>query len=468
MRTDILNAAHYRRFGVTVLVLTLPSMAWAQASPAPAAAVASPSIGAGQSPSAGHTTVTLTPFELFDMADAASKRGDYRTAESAWRALMLNIDAELRIEARFRLAMMLANQQHKLREAAVLLRQILDEKPRAARVRIELARIQAQLGHAGSAARELRAAEATGLPPEVERAVRFYAQALDQQRRSGANFEVSLAPDSNVNRATASSTLNTTIGNLTLNPAARAQSGIGAIVRGQAFLRKPVSTRVNMLAQLSGSANVYRASAFDDFILSPQAGPELNLGQNRLSLTAGPAWRWYGAVPYSFSVAANTAWLHAVGKRGQLRMNASFASVTNRRDPLESGDVYSLSAGVDRAFSARFGGGVQLSAVRQTARDPGYATANGSVSVYLFREAGKTTIALNLSYSHLEADQRLLLFLNRRIDDDLAAVVTGTFRNIRFGSISPLLRLRAERNISNIQIYNYRKISAEIGIATAF
>src|SRR6185369_6860231 len=101
--------------------------------------------------------------------------------------------------------------------AAVEMRRILDEQPGAARVRLELARIDAQLGNLSAARRELRAAQAAGLPPEVERAVRFYATALQASRPFGGSIELALAPDSNINRATRADTLGTVIGNFTLN-----------------------------------------------------------------------------------------------------------------------------------------------------------------------------------------------------------------------------------------------------------
>ena len=413
-------------------------------------------------------TAHLSAVQLFSFADAARDRGDYATAELAYRALATNPDIELRTEARFRLAMVLATQEHKLREAAIELRKILDEKPDAARVRLELARIDALLGRLNAAGRELRAAQASGLPPEVERAVRFYAQALDARRPVGGSLEVSLAPDSNVNRATASPTLGPVIGDFTLNPDAQAHSGLGGAVRGQGFARLPLSHTVSLLSRLSGSANVYRATEFDDLIVAPQLGPDITLGQGRLSLAAGSAWRWYGAVPYSFSLTANANWEHPLGRRAQLRLDAGFASIDNRRNELESGEAWTAAAGVDRAFSAQFGGGMQVSGQRQTAKDPGYATAGLEVGGYLFREWGKTTVALNWSYNHLEADQRLALFAQRRVDNSFSAGINATFRQIRVGSIAPIARFRFERNASNVQLYDYRRFAGEIGIATAF
>lgn len=412
--------------------------------------------------------ITLSASELFAFADRARDSGDFATAESAYRALSGNPDIELRTEARFRLAMMLADNQQKYREAATELRRILDDKPKAARVRLELARMQAMLGNLGAAEREFRAAEANGLPPEVEQMVRFYANALNARKPFGGSIEVAIAPDSNINRATKSDTLGTVIGDFALNEDAKARSGIGLALRGQAYARLPLGAKTNLLARLSGSADLYRQSAFDDFILGGQVGPEFTSGRDRISLSAGPTWRWYGTDPYSFSIGGSASWQHPLGKRAQLRVEGSAARVNNRRNDLQDANSFSLAVGVDRAFSARFGGGLQFSASREAARDPGYATASGAVNAYLFREIGKTTAVVAGGYSHLEADERLFLYPNRRVEDRFTASLSATFRALRIGSFAPLARIKFERNRSAIEIYDFNRIAGEVGITSAF
>ena len=152
---------------------------------------------------------SLTVAQLFALADAARAHGDFDTAGTAYRALARHSGLQLRTEARFRLGMMLADNERRYREAAVEFRRILDETPHATRVRLELARMNALLGEASVAQRELRSAAADGLPPEVAQTVRFYTNALEARRKIGGGFEIALAPDSNVNRATRSSSLTT-------------------------------------------------------------------------------------------------------------------------------------------------------------------------------------------------------------------------------------------------------------------
>lgn len=437
------------RFLAVVVAMGLAAAAQAQETPPPA-------------------TVTLTPVELFAFADRAREAGDYAVAEKAYRALAANPDVELRTEARFRLGMMLADDQKRYRDAAVEFRAILDEKPGAARVRLELARMHALLGNLASAEREFRAAEAAGLPPEVDQMVRFYANALSSRKPFGGSFEVAVAPDSNINRATRSDTLGTVIGDFDLNRDARARSGIGLSLRGQAYYRAALGKDVKLLTRLSASGDIYRASDFDDIAVSAQTGPELAAGKDRITLSLGPTWRWYGMEPYSLSLGGGLAWQHPMGKRGQLRLEGAVNKVDNRRNDLQDGETYSLSASLDRAFTSRAGGGLQVYGLRDDARDPGYATITGGVGGYLFREFGKTTAVFSLGYSHLEADERLFLYPRRRIENRYTASLAGTFRSLRVGSFAPFARLRWERNASSIEIYDYGRVAAEMGVTTAF
>jgi tetratricopeptide (TPR) repeat protein len=431
-----------------VIVLAAPAAALAEEPPASAA--------------------TLSAPQLFAFADAARDAGDFATAEAAYRALATNPDLQLRSEARFRLAMMLADRQKRYREAAVELRKILDEQPKAARVRLELGRMHALLGNAGAAERELRAAEAGGLPPEVERLVRFYAGALSARKRSGGSLEVAIAPDSNINRATKSATLGTVIGDFTLDDAAKAHSGVGLSLRGQGYLRLPLGAKVNLLTRLSSSAEIYRQHEFDDFILGVQTGPEILSGADRITVVAGPTWRWYGAVPYSFAFGGTATWQHPLGKRAQLRLDASLGRTDNRRNDLQDATVWSLAGTLDRAFSARFGGGIQLYGNREVSRDPGWSTASGGANLYAYRELGPITAVASVGYSHLEADEQLALYPRRRIDDRVSSSLSATFRQVRIGSIAPLARIRWERNRSSIELYDYSRIAADLGITSAF
>lgn len=421
-----------------------------------------------QSQSANEQSVELSNAELFAIADAARDRGDFALAEQSYRALAENEQGVLRREALFRLGMMKADKQKRYAEAATLFRQILDEEPGNGRVRIELARMQALLGNLGEASRELRAAQASGLPKEVQQLVRFYSQALTAQRPFGVNVRVALAPDSNINRATRSDTLDTIIGEFSLDEDAQETSGIGLSLQAQVFRKTQIDESADLLIRVSASGDIYRESQFDDYIVALQAGPQLKLWGGTLDVAATVSHRWFGQESYSQALGTTADFRVPMSDVSQLRLSGSVIVNDNRRNDLQDGTRVSFRAGTDFALGPRSGLGSSLNAVRNGARDPGYANVTVGADAYLYREIGSTTLVLDLGYSRLEADERLLLFNARRVDDRLSTSLSGTLRTFKLGNFAPLLKIEYEKNLSTVGIYEYKRVAAEVGITAAF
>ena len=127
----------------------------------------------------------LSAGQLFALADQAKSDGRDEDALALYAALSRDPDAEVRAEARFRRGMLLAERK-RYADAAVVFRALLDEKPNAARVRLELARVLALVGDEAGARRAVRQAQAIGLPQDVAATVDQFARALRSARPFGA------------------------------------------------------------------------------------------------------------------------------------------------------------------------------------------------------------------------------------------------------------------------------------------
>ncbi|WP_164852800.1 surface lipoprotein assembly modifier [Novosphingobium umbonatum] len=408
----------------------------------------------------------MTAAQLFQYADQLSASGQYASAETAYRALAKHPEPELRREARFRLAMMMAHRQRRYGEAALELRLILDEKPDAAGVRLELARIEAMDGQVGAATRDLRAAQAGRLPVDVERMVRFYEQVLSAQRPYGGSLEINLAPDSNVNRATSSGTLGTVLGDFTLDDRAKAHSGLGLGLRGQAYARQGLSSGLFMVGRVSASADLYRQTAYQDVVLAPAAGPELVKGRHRITLSGGPLWRWHGGQLYTSGALASAAWSLPLSPRTQGRLELAATGTTNHFNALENGHAFTLSASLDHAFSASTGGTLRSFANRVEARDPAFANRSAGASVSLWADVGHTTVVASAGGAYLQADARFALFPDARRDISANASLAASFRHLRWHGFVPLLRARYERNWSSVGLWDYSRFSGEVGVGS--
>lgn len=409
----------------------------------------------------------LSAADLFQIADKAKEQRALADAESIYRALARDPEPDVRAEARFRLGMMLADQK-RYTDAAVTFRALLDEKPDAARVRLELARVLALMGDESGARKQLRQAQATGLPPQVGVVVDQFANALRSRKTLGGSFEIALAPDSNINRATDAKVLDTIIAPLDLNEDAQAQSGLGLKLSGQGYARVRLGSTLSLLPRLSGSGVVYKKSQFNDISGSAQLGLEWLKGKDRWQPAIGHTWRWYGKDPYARTKTASLAWQHPIGRKMQLEIESSIGKANYLKNDLQDGWLYSLGMSLDRALTQRSGIQLSVSGLRQTARDPGYSLASGGGGILYWRDFGKMTAFGSLNARRLEADARLFPFTDRRKEWYLGVQAGATFRQLTVAGFAPVLRTTWERNWSSVGVYDYRRLGFEIGINRAF
>jgi outer membrane protein len=418
----------------------------------------------------GRAITGLSAAQLFDLADQARAAGRIGDAETIYKAIFQDPSLDIRSEARFRLGMTFAD-AGRFADAALAFRQLLDEQPGAARVRLELARVLALMGDEGRARQELRQAQASGLPPEVSQVVDRFAQALRSTKTFGGSFEFAMAPDSNINRATDSKVLDIPGAPLVLSEDAQARSGLGAHLAGQIYARLRLSPRTALVPRVSGDATLYGKSQFNDISASTAVGLELLLGSDRVTPSIGTTWRYYGGDLYARTTTLDLRWTHSLGRRGQLDSSFSWGNTSYLRNSLQDGELWNLGVSFERAFSARAGVGVSLNGQRQTARDAAYATASGGVTLVGWREMGKTTMFANATARRLEGDAGLILGfvrLPRRQEWFLRGLVGATFRQIEVAGFSPVARVAYERNVSTSPLYDYRRISVDVGITRAF
>ena len=413
-------------------------------------------------------TIKATAAQMFDLAGQLVRNGKPSDADKVLELLSRDPDPQVRNEARFRRARMF-KASGQLQPAALLLRRILDDKPDAAPVRLELAQLLDRMGDKDGAWRELRAAQAAGLPPAVARIVDRYSEAIRAQRPMGASFEFALAPDSNINHATRSDTLGTIFGDFDIDRKSKAKSGLGMSLRGQAFRRFGLgNSDTDLLARASVSGDLYRKSDFNDVVVDVAIGPELHVGRNQLNIELGATQHWYGQKPFARSVRAGLGWVRPLGRRTQLRLNASASVTDNQFNDLQDGNAFQGRVGVERALSATTGVAFNLALDRQSLRDPGYSTTGWRAGLVAWKEIGRATLTASADFGRLNADERLLLFPDKRRDRYSRFSLATAFRQLTFKGFAPVTRFTFERNRSTIEFYDYKRTRTEIALVRAF
>jgi len=417
---------------------------------------------------ASERRVVATAAQLLAFSEKLAAAGSVEDAKTILSALTHDPDKNIRNEARFRLARLM-EAEGKNTSAALMLRAVVDDVPTAVPVRLELAQLLDRMGDKDGAWRQIRSVRANGLPPAVVRLIDRYSEALRAARPSGISLEVTLAPDSNINRATRSDTLGTVLGDFTIDEDAKARSGTGLALSAQGYRRFPIPGLDGAaLLRVSGFGNLYRRSEFNDVGLDAAAGPELQLGSNRINLEAGVNQRWFGQKPYARSFRIGASLLRPIGGRSQLDLSAGASIIDNRVNDLEDGRNYSAHVGVERALSPTTGVVASISGERLNARDPGYSTTGWRAGLSFWRDVGRLTLTAGGELGRLKADERLSLFPSKRQDRYSRFSLAATFRQVQFGGFAPVARFTIERNSSTIGFYDYHRRRSELGITRAF
>ena len=413
------------------------------------------------------TRTGLDAIDLFDLAAKNTREKRFAVADRLYDALAENSDPEVRAEARFRKGQSLVA-RGRLRDAAVLYRRLLDEKPKAARVRLELAQILTRLGDNANAQRELRQAQAIGLPPDIAAQVNQASRSLHMPRRTGASFDISIAPDTNINRATQARILDTVIAPLDLSADARAQSGTGVKLFGQGFANIALTDQFDVVFRANALASLYRSAVFNDMSLAVLGGVEWHLPADRVTLAGNATKRWFGGRTYADSRSLSLDWHHQLGQQAQLTTSLSVGRAQFPGNNLQNGKLIDGSIVIEKALGARSGVAFGVTATRQTAADPSYASTTFGPTAYAWREVGQTTLFLATTSRRLTGDARNFLFLEKRREWLATFRAGATFRQLSFFGLSPILRVGLERNKSSIAIYDYHRKFAELGITRSF
>jgi outer membrane protein len=278
----------------------LPVLAFAYVNPAVAeTAVAQPlaSAPADEICAGGICRIKMTPDQLLSRVEALIAARDFTSAMPLIE--VLGQAPELEMQQKF-LKGFVAAETGDLKTAETVFRAILRDHPGQTRVRLELARIMMLNGKEGAADYHFRLAEQDGdLPPEIAQTIRSVRGVLRNQRAWHFNLNLGLAPDTNINSATSSESVNINFGPIQLpiplDANARQKSGIGQTGGFSAGLRLKVSEKIAVLVDTENRIVNYKDTFADDIQTQLAIGPEFRLGQtSSVSVQALGEQRWYG------------------------------------------------------------------------------------------------------------------------------------------------------------------------------
>ncbi|MEP7315962.1 MAG: tetratricopeptide repeat protein [Sphingomicrobium sp.] len=414
----------------------------------------------------GMRSITTDAGGLLAYGHRLEEAGKKGQAARLYETLTRDPDANIRSEARFRLAKF-AIERKAWSEAALLLRRLVDERPDASAARLVLAQVLVEIGDEASARRELRAAQAGNLPREVARQVDRFSEALRVRKPFGASLELALAPDSNINAASSSDTLGTVIGDFVIDEGSRKTSGTGLALRGHVFARRAIGS-VPLLARATATADLYSRKRFNRINLDLAVGPEFKVGKTNVSVEAGALVQWIGMQPYQDVLRVGVEARQPIGRTTYGRAGFTIGRVNNRFNNLQDGRTVSANVGVEQALGHRTGLGVLLSGDRDRLDDPGYSNRSWRTQAFAWQEIGRTTVTMMGGVGGLKADERLSIFPDRRKEKYRSFALSAQFRQLTAHALAPYVRLSWENNSSSVEIYDFTRRRVEFGVSRAF
>ena len=422
----------------------------------------------------GICQVRLTPAQLLAQAEALVRARRYTDAEPLIAALAQAPD--MKLQSRF-LSGFAASEQGHYSNAAETFKAILAEDPGQTRVRLELARAMLGLGQTASADRQFRIAQQNDdLPPDIAAAIRGARQVIRSKRAWRFDMDLALAPDSNINNATAAERIDVLFGDTTLpidlDGNARAKSGTGQSASLNAGVRLPLGGGdMSLLAGIDGNGTNYSGKSFDDYAVQGTAGTELHLSDvTSLSVEGIAAQRWYGGALASRQFGVRTGAQIGLGGNARLGLQLDTRRTTALFDANYSGWQAGLYATAEKAVSrtmvASFGGFARRDWLTAAA----YSNTELGITGGLGGELPLgLTFGVSGTVSRALFDAPVPIFsIDPRQDWRYGGRLTLGNRMIRVLGFSPQVTLSYNRNASSIGYYATDRLRLRFSVARYF
>ena len=369
-----------------------------------------------------------------------------------------------------------AEQTGDYKHAESIFRAILVTDPKQTRVRLELARTLLAEGKTQAADHQFRlAAQADDLPPEVTRTIRQVRTILRSKRTWTLNVAVGIAPASNINTATGAGSITENFGPiplpLTLSQNARATSGTGLTGSIDSSLRLPIAKSTAWLVDFDAAGTVYRTHQFDDLAGEVATGLEFTLSPKLHVRAEGLVSQHdFGGAVISRQVGGKGGAEFNLSDSQRLGLQFDARHTTAFFDHGYDGWQFAGYATYERVVARSMIASASLYARRDAATDPAYANKEFGALIGLGGELPKGFnfgVSGGVSRAVYDAPSYFFSFDPRR-DWRFNGRLTIGNRAIKLLGFSPTVTLSYARNASSIEYYTTQRVRVRFALARYF
>ena len=348
-------------------------------------------------------------------------------------------------------------------------RRLLGESKTSQLVRLELAQTFYEARDLPASEYNFRLALAGQLPDADRQLAHQYLSRIARERPWRVDASLSVAPDSNVNGATDARNVQIFGLPFTLSDEARRQSGVavsGALAASGGIVLAPDR---KLIGTVYGVANETSSRAFSDEGVGVRAGPEFSHQESRWSVQATAERFWYAGLPLYRAAGAALQDDFARGPVTAYSIGVSAQHLDydlyNPRDAW----LYGLDALRTRYLSSQsfWRAGVSLRLNQAVTAGESYRLARVSAGYY-------HPLILGLA-AYVEPAVRVqrnlgpdAIFGIVRQDTEALISVRLIKQDYSFWGFAPYIGGLADRNWSNIPLYDYGRLRGEIGLSRTF
>jgi outer membrane protein len=346
---------------------------------------------------------------------------------------------------------------------------ILYRRPNLTRVRLELARTYFAAHDLNRSEEQFELVLGSKLPGEASDNILGFLSEIEDQRLWRINFNIAIAPDTNINTATDSETVDIFGLPFSLSDEARASSGVGVQVQAGYEYRPYIigQSRLNLATNIQRTE--YNGANFDDTIISTHFGSRLRFGKTHYDLNWAAFRRWFGTRGFNSGIGGNMDITHRLSPRLLGRLSVVSQVVNYDQNPGQNGTVASVELGASYWLSTtgtiRGSFGVNYDFAVEDAFEN---TAYRIDGAYTHQAPIALTLTFGASAVLRQFDGINPTFLKRRSDQLYALRFHVVKRDIRIFGLSPYVSYSFTRSSSNIALFEYSRHRAQFGFMRLF
>lgn len=361
-------------------------------------------------------------------------------------------------------------------EAIRQFRRVLLQHPEQTRVRLELARALMLKGQDGGAEHNFRlAAQDPNLPQEILRTIQSSRGILRDRRTWSVSTDFGFAPDSNISNGTSASTIDANVlgqtQQLTLNPSARAQSGVGQTAGMAGSYRLKIGEVKSLLVEADSRIANYKGVASDDATVQLAIGPEFRLSDDTsFSVQALGAQRWFGGNIASRQFGIRTNIQHNLHEGQRVGFSLDARHNLSPQNAAYSGWNIGAYATFEQVIARRFIASASLFGRRDALSSAGYSSVEVGANLGIGGElAHGINAGISGGISRAIFDAPLAFFSNDpRKDLRLNARAYVGMRAFRLLGFSPSITYTFSDNCSTLALYGSKRSRFAFALARYF